>query len=338
MLRPLGPSATLLRRLPALLAAALAAACIDDAVEPDSVRFGLVGEVRVQLVTPLAGGVGQLRQLLVWSSTGSWQLFESISYRGLVGDEHREQSQGDQAAYASFISNVNESQGASLFVDELDPDLEPSCASDLALLSVTIRDDLRRDERAWRRCARGPLEFLDQREAGPDPAASRVVQAALWVRDFTAGSREPYRSRYQGSLPFGTLDRGGDSGTVLEDPAAILPLAGADSGEAEPPEWRQFWEAHAGAGEAPPFVDWDGEMVILGFDGVRSERGDSVEVRRVLSVTDGTVVEMSIRVPGDFCAPASGSQVPFHIVVAPRSAPPVRFPDLRVERVPCIGG
>jgi len=308
------------------------AGCDDSQTGPESFRFGQVGEVRIDLTAPAVQEGGVLRQTLVWSSEGPWRLTESISYLGRLGDETVVRSEIDPrilaSAYASLVALINESEGVKLFVDELPPDLDPSCASPRSRLSFTVRDQRRGDERAWTRCAQGSIGTLTTRGAGPDGAAGRVVQAAILARDFAL--RQEFRSVYMASLPFGTLDRGEASGAQLSGPLAFVGTGGR-----EPPGWRQFWRDHTGTDDAPPEVDWDEEMVVVGAVGVRQEAGDSVEVRRILPVGDGTLVEMVERVPGDFCAPAARRQVPFHIVVSPRGPAPVRFGDVQVERVSC---
>jgi len=76
-------------------------------------------------------------------------------------------------------------------------------------------------------------------------------------------------------------------------------------------------------------------MVILAAVGRRLEAGDSVKVRRVLPIDQGTRIEIVERVPGDFCSPAAREGYPFHLVVAPRAQAPIQFADPIVERVPC---
>ena len=48
-----------------------------------------------------------------------------------------------------------------------------------------------------------------------------------------------------------------------------------------------FWASHA-PGTAPPAVDWDEEMVLVGALGEVNEAGDSVEVRRIIQDVLGT--------------------------------------------------
>jgi hypothetical protein len=151
-----------------------------------------------------------------------------------------------------------------------------------------------------------------------------VAQAAILARDFTVG--EKFVSVYAGSVPFATLERGEDlaaperASVVFTDSAAF----------------RSFW-GQAAAGRTPPTVDFSKEMVILGVVGEREEAGDSVEVRKILQVDQGTLIEVWERVPGDFCSPAARAHVPYHVVLAPLTPDPLRFSDIRVQRVPCGG-
>ena len=311
--------------------------CEDGSVNPGNLRFGQIGEVRVQVITPLLLGEGQMQQVLTWNSNGAWTLRESISYRGRTGDEQIVRSRGNPSAfasaYASLITQVNQTPGLRLFIESLDPELDPECGPARAELTFRIRDGAREEEVAWSRCSGGSLTRLSVEGAGPDPDASRVVTAAIMTRDFTVGV--DFQPAFQGSLPFGTLDEGEVTGAEVESPLVFL----AEPGSSEPPsEWPAFWEAHAGD-ERPPVVDWLDEMVVVAAVGERFEAGDSVEVRRIVTVGEGaqagTVVEYVERIPGDFCSPASRSVRPFHIVVAPRTQSTVRFSELATERVPC---
>jgi hypothetical protein len=319
-------------RLIPLLVAGSSSACGDQGTTPlGTLRFGQLGQIRAELQAPLRGATnlaaGQLSQVLTWSSNGSWTLEESISYRGLLGDEESRHNPGDPALfaadYASLITQVNEVQGLELFIDELSPEVVPTCGPTRTRLTFSIRDDVRDQEVAWTRCVSGSLATLTPVDAQPDPAASRVALAALLARDRTLG--EDFVSAYAGSVPFGTLDRGEDTPTRLSAPVVFL----------DESSWRSFWVDHAGSRTSSPSVDFTQEMVIVAAVGIRSEAGVSVEVRRVLQVDEGTLTEVLERVPGDFCSPAAQSHVPFHIVVAPRTPSPIRFADTRIERVAC---
>ena len=100
--------------------------------------------------------------------------------------------------------------------------------------------------------------------------------------------------------------------------------------------WSAFWLEHSGNAE-PPEGDFDSEMVIVGAVGQRHEAGDSVEVRQILQVDDGTLTHLFERVPGNFCSPVARTHYPFHIVVSPRTPSPIRFADIGLEEVSCGG-
>jgi len=168
----------------------------------------------------------------------------------------------------------------------------------------------------------GSLSSVKVEDAGPDFAASRIALAVQLVRDATVGNQ--WTSPYGGSVAFGTLDRGEDSGSSLQAPTVI----------ADPSTWQTFWLEHAGARTLPD-VDFGSDMVVVGIVGPREEAGDSVEVRRILQIDNGTRTEVVERVPGDFCSPAARTHVPYHIVVAPRTPAPRRFAALQREEVPC---
>jgi hypothetical protein len=76
-----------------LLFSLILSGCDDPAAPSDSARFGLSGEVRIEVRTPIGGRfnpvtglttpVGFQTESLVWRSTGPWVLAERVSYRGL---------------------------------------------------------------------------------------------------------------------------------------------------------------------------------------------------------------------------------------------------------------
>jgi hypothetical protein len=76
-------------------------------------------------------------------------------------------------------------------------------------------------------------------------------------------------------------------------------------------------------------------MAIVAAVGLRTEAGDSVEVRRILRTGERTQVTLYERVPGDFCSPAARDHYPVHIVVFPRTVLPIVFSEIEEERVPC---
>ena len=326
---------TLVRVMAVIVLAFLGSACGDNGpTDPDSLFFAQRGSIRVTVDVPLKLGDGTLTQELHWKSSGEWSLHESIAYRDLLGDASLERSHGDGSlfalGYASVVEQINTRQGLSLFIgDSLPPDALPrdslpGCNSVQSRLTVTLRDEAKRDSVAWTRCADGSLTNLSPEGAGPGGAASRVVLAAILVREGTVGPK--WRSTYLGSIPFGTLDRGGDSGSPITTPVTFIDQAGFSS----------FWARHA-PGRAPPAVDFSTDMVVVGLVGQRREAGDSVEIRRILQVEEGTVTEVVERAPGDFCSPVARRHVPYHIVVAPRTPIPHLFADVRVELVSCGG-
>ena len=315
-----------------------ALACGDDngTPPPDSLRFGQLGEVEVGVVAPLVfgEGEGELQQVLTWGSSGAWLLREIISYRGLPGDETVSRNEGDPiayaSAYASLITQLNETEGVELF--SISPGQPGSCAAGETQVTVTIWDEVRGTEARWVRCAFGTLGTLQTSEAGPDLEAGRVIQAAILVRDFTQGGN--FVSAYLGSVPFGTLDRGEESGAGLEESRRFLSVP--EGNPKAPTGWLAFWRDHNDTPPAEiPHVSWEYEMVLVAAVGMRTEAGDSVEVRRVLQTGEGTQVALFERIPGDFCSPASREHYPVHIIVAPRTLLPIDFSEVVQERVPC---
>jgi hypothetical protein len=303
-------------------------ACENGGVGPGTTRFGQVGEIRVHLTSTLGlGGVGSLEQIVIWESSGPWKIIERISYRDRFGDENIQQPRLDidtyAAAYASFITQINETDGLKLFVEELDPNLEPGCGVGRTEILFVVVDESRSDQRSWARCVNGSLGTLQPSGAGPDAAAGRIAQAAVLVREFTVGS--DYRSPFLLSVPFATIDRGDDSGAALTEPIVFQ----TDEG------WPEFWALHRGPNVSAPFIDFDRDQVIVGAAGPKFEAGDSVEVRRILQVDGGSLTEIVERGPGDFCSPAALTHTPFHIVVAPKTDVPMTFARLPVERIPC---
>lgn len=292
-----------------------------------ALRFGQLGSMEVELDAPQRLGEGMLTQKLTWSSTGAWILDQSISYRGLLGDEDVQHSQGDPqrfaADYASLITQVNDVQGLKLFIPDLPQDLTPTCGPTRTRITLTIHDQIKNKDATWIRCVDGSLANLTAADAGPDPAASRIAVAVQQMRDGTQG--QGFVSVYNGTVPFGTLDRGNNTPAPLDGPITIT----------DEKSWEAFWQQHAGNTRPLPSVDFSKEEVVVGVVGVRSEAGDSVEVRRILEVDQGTLIDLVERVPGNFCSPAEKTHRPYHIVVAPRTPDPLRFADVRVEEVDC---
>jgi hypothetical protein len=95
---------------------------------------------------------------------------------------------------------------------------------------------------------------------------------------------------------------------------------------------------HTGSAAGLPAVDFKKDLVLIGLhpNGPRREAGDSIEIRKVLPVGEGTVVQMTLRRPGAFCSPAERIHVPYHFVVAPRVPLPITFQmPVAEEPVPC---
>jgi hypothetical protein len=322
------------RVLPPLLALPLllvSAGCNEGATELPPLRFGQVGELRVDVQVPLLGGAGRLDGILVWRSDGRWVLAERLSYQRREGDQTLVASRrnpGELAPeYASLVTQLNETPGLRL-MDEVDPTLNPECPPPRSRVIFTIADEHRGEVIQWTRCADGSLFTFTPGGGGPDAAAARVIPAAQLVRSFTLG--DDAASAFQGTVPFGSLDVGEDSPARPEGPRAFLSADGRT-----PPEWVAFWEAHTGTAGPAPDVDWDREMILLAAVGRRVEAGHRVRTRRVLPVGAATQVELVEEVPGDFCSPAARVRYPFHIVVAPRGPLPVLFADPVQVRVPC---
>ena len=301
------------------------------------IRFGQAGEIRVTVVAPLYLGAGELQQVLTWRSDGAWKVYEDVSYQGIVGDQTLGSNPGlpfeYASIYASIIQKLNDDNGFKLLgVPELDAIKDPQCTGGMSVVTVRIHDETSGTTMAWTRCAQGKLANLVTQGSGPDVVASRVVQAAIFVRNSTVG--DEFHSSYSGSLPFGTVERATESGAGLGEPTHFR---SPDSACREAPaDWTDFWGAHVRGGpQEPPKVDWCTEMVLVAAVGERHEVGDSVEVRRVLAIGEGTRFEVAERGPGDFCAPARRTTTPIHIVVAPKSPEPITPVFLIPERVPC---
>lgn len=301
------------------------------------IRFGQAGEIRVTVVAPLYLGAGELQQVLTWRSDGAWKVYEEVSYLGVVGDQTLGSNPGLPfeyvSIYASIIQKLNDDDGFKLLgVPELDAIKDPRCTGGMSRVTVQIRDETSGTTREWTRCAQGKLANLITQGSGPDVVASRVVQAAIFVRNSTVG--DDFLSTYSGSLPFATVERATESGAGLRESKHFRSPNSACS-EA-PADWSDFWGSHVkSAMREPPEVDWCTQMVLVAAVGERHEVGDSVEVRRVLAIGEGTRFEVAERGPGDFCAPARRTTTPIHIVVAPKSPEPITPVVLTPERVPC---
>ena len=322
----------------AAAAVMIAGACDPMGPHNGPLRFAQVGEIRVTVESPLYLGAGWLRQEVTWRSNGAWRVFEQIGYRGTVGEENLEPNPGlpfeYASVYASLIQKLNDDEGFKLIgFPALDDIQDPQCRSGMSRVTVRMYDESGRDDREWTRCAEGSLANLTTRGSGPDVAASRVIQAAIFVRNSTVGS--DFVSLYAGSLPYATLDHGTETGAELEGTISFRSPDGPGAEEA-PADFLDFWGSHVGSRQLPlPEIEWTREMVLVVAPGVRQEVGDSVEVRRVLAIDDGTRVEWVERTPGNFCAPARRTVRPIHIVVVPKAPEPISFARLPTEAVPC---
>ena len=308
----------------------------DNGIGPESLRFGLSGGITIQLETPLAVDpgtrlpAGMLSQRLEWQSSGAWSVYERISYRGLVGDETLVKSSGEPfafvSAYVQLITTVSSVAGLRLDIadDEFYIGVTSDCGPGRTSITFSITDLPRDSTSTWQQCADGSLSELQTLDAGPAPAAARLVAATQAARNATWGPKR--LSAYHGSVPFGTLARGDET---LAMPSAPFPVL-------DDAAWSAFWLEHSGGPDAPE-VDFDSEMVIVGAVGPRAEAGDSVEVRRILPVDIGTLAHVYERIPGDFCSPVARRHYPFHIVVSPRTPSPIQFAELGLERVSCGG-
>ena len=308
-----------------------------DPVGPGLLRFGSDGLVRVTVEVPLQGGTGSMRQVLTWQSDGAWKLHEEIGYGQMSGDRSLLRSPGlpymFAANYVSLLHLVNENRGTKLW--SLSGEV-PECGIGRSRVRFLIRDNMRDEHKEWARCApkATPLRRLSTQGVDPDDGAARVIQVAMRARDFTL-SADFDGYAYTGSLPFGTLERGTESGMNLSE--STLFRSAGEGKQGEPPEeWAGFWEEHTDGGRRQPDIDWEKEMVVVGAVGVRREAGDSVEIRRVLVIGNERDVKFEVveRVPGDYCAPARSIVRPFHIAITPRETGQVSF-GVRVERVPC---
>lgn len=318
-----------------MLAAAVSA-CEENGVDPPMLRFGQSGQLVVEVVTPRQSppsrGKGELRQALTWRSTGAWQLFESIAYRGVVGSETTTRSPGLPAAftasYATLITQIHGAAGLDLFIEDLDPNLNPPCDGE-ARVTLRIQDEIRDEENSWTRCAKGPLGSLNPAGSGPDIHASRVIQVSRLMHDRTLG--DSATSVYNLTIPFATLYKGAKPGE--QGLLSRVFLGGPDYHDA-PAEWGGFWGRH-GDGAPPPDIDWSADMVVVAVDGTRQESGSILEIREIHAIRNGAIIQLVELAPGDFCSPAAVVETPFHLVIAPRTGSAIQFGEVALERVPC---
>lgn len=309
-----------------LCAAVFLVACDDTSpTTPGASRFGQVGVVEMTVSAHLTQGSGRLEQQIVWTSEGNWTLREEIFYKGTSGDATVRELEGRRnvsaGVYAQWIAQINEAPGLDLFDEVVDPTLDPDCPLGRSRVTLRVTDDTRDTSIGWTRCAPGSLATLTPTGSGPDPAAARVVNATVLLRDYTVG--RTFESAYRGSLPFATLARGEDARLIYAEPVVFRTQE----------DYAAYWSTLSS--EPPPAVDFSRETVFLAAVGLRQEAGVGVEVRRVVPVETGTLVEVVERIPGNFCSPAARTQAPYHLVVAPGVSDPVSFTELRVERVPC---
>ena len=274
-------------------------------------------------------GTGELQHIIEWRSDGSWRSTERISYQGRLGDETVTQNNGDRTSlarsYATWIDLVNDTPSVRLFTDLVSPELVPVCEPPTSRVTLRISDRMRGDSIAWTRCSQSSLPSLSGE--GPDRDASRVTQAAALVRNFTLAQQRGFRYNHTGSLPFATLHRG-QSASSLNQPRVIE----------DEQSWRAFWAEATSTDKAPPAVDFDVDIVLVGVVGVRHETGDSVEIRGVLPVRTATQVSLWEQRASHFCTPARRTHIPFHVVIFPDGPDvprPIFFSDVSLDTIPC---
>lgn len=295
-------------------------------IDPGALRFGQIGGMQVTVVAPLALGLGEMEQILSWTSDGRWTVHEEVRYRGVVGDAAGQELEAPSAAlantYAQWITDADGNPG--LRLGDLDQDLDPTCAVIHSRVTLRIDDTPSGESRSWTRCVPGFLQSLTPFGALPDPGAPRVANLARLARDYTVG--EQFESAYAGTQPFATLDKGEDTPSGLTAPTVIQDAIAFEA----------FWAIHA-PGQVVPPVDFAEETVVVAARGERREAGDSLEVRAVRPAGQlGTVITLVERLPGDFCSPAEVRHVPFHVIVTPRLLSPVSFQSpILTELVDC---
>ena len=310
------------------------AAC--DSTNPGSVApFGQHGEIHVTVETPLYLGLGWLNQEIEWQSGGAWTIHEDIGYRDVVGEQEGRRNPGLPLQYADNYSRVIQALAKDPNFRLADiPPLDPTtCEGDKSRITLRVIDATTGETRTWVRCASGTLATLVTAGSGPDVDAAKVIQFVQMVRTQTVGTG--FRSAYVGSLPFGTVGKGTDTGWETDTTFVFRTRDGGDTKDTQA-AWDDFWRVHNhGERTLPPGVDWETDMVLAGFLGQREEVGDSVEIRGVITIAAGTKVEWSERIPGDFCVPARRIVRPFHIVFAPRAPAPVEFTEVKLDPVTC---
>ncbi|MEX0856065.1 MAG: hypothetical protein WD056_00700 [Gemmatimonadota bacterium] len=337
-------------RRPAGLLLLLLLGCDDTLPTSPAPGFGQVGEIQVDVRSPLGqalgGGVfqGTLQETLEWRSNGAWSLAERVSYNGVLGSETIRKSRLNPGEltdeYSALVTQLTEGEGTRL-LGAVPQGLFPVCGSSSSLglttqVTVTIRDARLDESVRWVRCTYGillsssPTIGIDPSTAAPDQNAARVIAAATLIREaIFAGAAT---STYGGTVPFATLARGETSAALPLAPAVFISSDGT-----APQSFRDFWALHAGPTAPLPEVNWGPEVVVLAAVGPRDEAGDSVQVRRIvrIGVGQGSRVEYVERVPGDFCSPAAKRVYPYHLVAVPAVLFPLQFVAPEVERIPC---
>ena len=118
--------------------------------------------------------------------------------------------------------------------------------------------------------------------------------------------------------PFRTLDRGPMS--AIDSPRQVT----ARTSE----EWSALWRAHA-PGRPAPQVDLANEMVVGVFAGTKPTGGYAVEITRAEERDGALVIEYRESSPPADAVAAQVLTAPYHLIVLPRDAGPVRFRQVR---------
>lgn len=115
--------------------------------------------------------------------------------------------------------------------------------------------------------------------------------------------------------PLATLAKGHDS--RLAEPRRFVVR--------DPQAFAAVWGAHAGAGAAPPAVDFDAHMVIAVFAGQRPSAGYDVTIRAVERRDAALVIDVEETQPKPSRVAAQVLVSPYHVVTVPRDDGEIRF-------------
>lgn len=130
----------------------------------------------------------------------------------------------------------------------------------------------------------------------------------------TVASLISFSVMHADTIPFKTVDRGGQSG--IEEPRQVVVRTAAD--------WQKLWKEHAPERPAPT-IDFTQSMVVAVFMGYRPTGGYAVEITAIDKQDSAVVVTYRERKPQPSDIVTQVITMPYHLVALNKASGEIRF-------------